>query len=489
MAAPASFYWHDYETFGRDAALDRAVQFAGIRTDADLNEIGEPLDILCRLPEDYLPHAGALMVHGITPQRANAEGLPEPRFMARIHAELAKPGTCGVGYNTLRFDDEFTRFSLYRNFYDPYEREYRNGNSRWDLIDVMRLARLLRPEGLRWPDLDGKPSFKLEQLAAANGLLHEKAHDALSDVRATIALARLLRSAQPKLFEWALKAREKAWVLQQLPLREPKPVLHVSSRFPAEQGCAALVLPLAMHPDNRSSVIVCNLTLDPSPLIELDAARIRELLYTRSEDLPPGMARIPLKEIKANKCPMIAPAALLTPAIAERVGIDLATCQRNAERLLAAPGLPATLREVYAIPREPGEPRDPEAALYEGFLDDRDKALFPAIRAAGEQELREHRFLFRDQRLTTLLFRYRARHFPGSLSAEERVEWQEHVARRRHGPARHGLLDYAGFTAAIEEARSKHTGDAARVQLLDELAAWGEQTCGRSLTGDTTDAR
>ena len=488
MAAPASFYWHDYETFGRDAALDRAVQFAGIRTDAELNEIGEPLDILCQQPEDYLPHAGALMVHGITPQRANAEGLPEPRFMARIHAELATPGTCGVGYNTLRFDDEFTRFGLYRNFYDPYEREFRNSNSRWDLIDVMRLARLLRPEGIRWPDLEGKPSFKLEQLAAANGLLHEKAHDALSDVRATIALARLLRAAQPKLFEWALNARDKAWVLQQLPVRDPKPVLHVSSRFPAEQGCGALVLPIAMHPDNRNSVIVCNLTLDPAPLIELDAARISEFMYTRTEDLPPGIGRIPLKEIKANKCPMLAPATMLTPAIAERVGIDLEACERNAARLLAAPGLPAKLREVYAIPREPRAQRDPEAALYEGFLDDRDKALFPAVRAAGETELRERRFLFRDPRLGTLLFRYRARNFPGSLSAEERAEWQEHLEQRRHGAPQHGVLDCRGFVAAIEEARNKHTGDAARLRLLDELAAWGAQTCGRSLTGDAADA-
>lgn len=489
MAATAGFYWHDYETFGRDPGLDRPVQFAGIRTDAELNEIGEPLDILCRLPEDYLPHPGALMVHGITPQYAEAHGLPEPQFMARIHAELATPGTCGVGYNTLRFDDEFTRFALYRNFHDPYEREYRNGNSRWDLIDVMRLARLLRPEGIHWPDLDGKPSFKLERLAAANGLLHEKAHDALSDVRATIALARLLRTAQPKLFEWALHARDKAWVLQQLSLREPKPVLHVSSRFPAEQGCGALVLPIAQHPENRNSVIVCNLTLDPAPLIELDVARIREFLYTRTEDLPPGMARIPLKEIKANKCPMVAPAAMLTPAVAARTGIDPDACQRNAERLLATPGLANKLREVYAPQRETRAPRDAEAALYEGFLDDRDKALFPAVRGAGEAELRDHRFLFRDGRLTTLLFRYRARHFPGSLSPEERLDWQEHLRQRLHGEARGEQLNCAGFAAAIAEARAKHADDSRRLGLLDELATWGAARCGATHTDTALDAR
>jgi exodeoxyribonuclease-1 len=483
VAAQASFYWHDYETFGRDPGLDRPVQFAGIRTDADLNEIGEPLDILCRLPEDYLPHPGAMMVHGITPQRANAHGLPEPQFIARIHAELARPGTCGVGYNTLRFDDEFTRFCLFRNFYDPYEREWRDGNSRWDLIDVMRMARLLRPEGIEWPDLEGKPSFKLEQLAAANGLLHEKAHDALSDVRATIALARLLRAAQPRLFDWALKARDKTWVLQQLALKEPRAVLHVSSRFSAEQGCGALVLPLAMHPGNRNSVIVCNLTIDPSPLIELDAARIRELLYTRTEDLPTGMGRIPLKEIKANKCPMIAPAEMLAPGIAARAGIDIEACRRNAELLLAAPGLAAKLREVYAAPREEGAVRDPESALYQGFIDDRDKALFPALRAAGEGELRERRFGFRDERLATLLFRYRARNFPGSLSADERAEWEEHIERRRHGEPQHGLLDCHGFALALDEERKKHAADATRLRLLDELASWGASVCAPTVSG------
>ena len=488
MAASASFYWHDYETFGRDPALDRPVQFAGIRTDAQLNEIGEPLDILCRLPEDYLPHPGACLIHGITPQRANAEGLPEPQFIARIHAELALPGTCGVGYNTLRFDDEFTRCTLYRNFYDPYEREWRDGNSRWDLIDVMRMTRMLRPDGIAWPDRDGRPSFKLEELARANGLDHAHAHDALSDVRATIALARLLRKAQPRLFEWALRARSKGWVQEQLCVGAPKPVLHISSRFPAEQGCGALVLPLTVHPGNKSSVIACNLTLDPTPLIALDAARIRELLYTRSEDLPAGVGRIPLKEIKTNKSPMLAPAAMLTSGIAERYGFDLAACQANAERLLATPGLAAKLREVYAVERDWGAPRDPEAALYAGFIDDRDKALFPALRASAAADLRTGSFVFRDARLNTLLFRYRARHFPASLSPDERAEWQEHLQARLHGGAPRGQLDCIGFRAALEEARAACADHPDRLALLHDLAAYGASACAAAHSGDLADA-
>ncbi len=192
--AELSFYWHDYETWGADPSRDRPSQFAGIRTDAELNVIGDPLMIYCRPTMECLPQPMACAVTGITPQKALDEGLDERAFMAAIHRELAAPGTCGVGYNSIRFDDEVTRYGLYRNFYDPYAREWKDGNSRWDLIDVVRLCCALRPDGIEWPlREDGTPSFKLEVLTAANGIGHEAAHDALSDVHATISLARLIR--------------------------------------------------------------------------------------------------------------------------------------------------------------------------------------------------------------------------------------------------------------------------------------------------------
>nr|GFC99807.1 hypothetical protein [Tanacetum cinerariifolium] len=115
----------------------------------------------------------------------------------------------GAGYNTLRFDDEMTRYSLYRNFFDPYGREWQGGNSRWDLIDVVRTAYALRPEGIVWPEEEGRVTLKLERLTAANGIDHGQAHDALSDVRATIALARLIRDKQPKLYDYLFQLRSK----------------------------------------------------------------------------------------------------------------------------------------------------------------------------------------------------------------------------------------------------------------------------------------
>ena len=107
-----------------------------LRTDEALNEVGEPLVIYCRPARDVLPHLEACLLTGITPQLADAQGVSESEFIDCIHTELAQPGTCGVGYNTLRFDDEVTRNTLYRNFYDPYAREWQHGNSRWNLAEM-----------------------------------------------------------------------------------------------------------------------------------------------------------------------------------------------------------------------------------------------------------------------------------------------------------------------------------------------------------------
>lgn len=203
----SSIFWHDYETTGINPRCDRPLQVAGVRTDFDLNEIDEPISLYCRPSDDILPHPAACLVTGITPQLLAEQGLCEAEFMTRVHAQLAQPGTCGAGYNTLRFDDEVTRYSLYRNFFDPYAREWQGGNSRWDLIDIVRTAYALRPDGIQWPLQDGRTSLRLELLSKANGIDHGHAHEALSDVRATIALARLIRQKQPKLYDWLFQLR------------------------------------------------------------------------------------------------------------------------------------------------------------------------------------------------------------------------------------------------------------------------------------------
>lgn len=329
-----SIFWYDYETTGINPRNDRPLQVAGIRTDLELNEVGAPINLYCQPSDDILPHPAACAITGITPGILAEKGLAEADFMTRVHAELAAPGTCGAGYNTLRFDDEMTRYSLYRNFFDPYAREWQGGNSRWDLIDVMRTAYALRPEGINWPEQEGRVTLKLERLTEANGIDHGQAHDALSDVRATIALARLVRDKQPKLYEWLFQLRSKQRVMDQVRLLQP--MVHISGRFSAERHYLGVVLPLAWHPRNRNALIVCDLGLDPQGLLDLDAATLRQRLYTRRDELAEGELPVPLKLLHINRCPVVAPLNVLRPQDLERLQLDKEACLARALRLTDA---------------------------------------------------------------------------------------------------------------------------------------------------------
>ncbi len=371
-----SFLWHDYETFGTNPAFDRPVQFAAIRTDDQLNPVGEPFSCFARPMTDSLPHPMACLVTGITPQRALREGVIEADFARQIYEQMMVPNTCGAGYNSLRFDDQVSRHLFFRNFYDPYEREYKNGNSRWDLINLTRMCYALRPEGIVWPEREpGVPSFRLEELTAANGIAHAGAHDALVDVQATIDLARLIRHAQPRLFEWALGLRNKQVISGLLDTRSPQPVLHTSSRIPAARGCTTLVLPLATVPDRPKETIVVDLMADPSALIELPVDDLRDRLFVPSADLPEGVERIALKTVASNKVPMLAPAATLRGVDQDRIGLDEDRCRANAAVLMKyRDELRVKVMELFLpIPREPGP--DPDDTLYSGgFFTDRDRS-------------------------------------------------------------------------------------------------------------------
>tara|TARA_R100001244_G_scaffold24497_4_gene24840 strand:+ start:9575 stop:11014 length:1440 start_codon:yes stop_codon:yes gene_type:complete len=445
----SSLFWYDYETTGIDPRRDRPVQVAGIRTDEDLNEIGEPLNIYCQPSDDILPHPAACLITGITPSRLATQGLSEAAFMARVHAELAQPGTCGVGYNSLRFDDEVTRYSLYRNFYDPYAREWQSGNSRWDLIDLVRTAYALRPQGMVWPEEDGRVSLKLERLTAANGIEHGQAHDALSDVRATIALARLIRSKQPKLYDYLYQLRSKQRVLDQIKLLQP--LVHISGRFAGSRHYLALVLPLAWHPRNRNALIVCDLHADPTPLLDEDGETLRQRLYTRREQLADGELPVPLKLLHINRCPVVAPLTVLRAEDMQRLQLDTTDYQARADRLIAAQGLwQNKLAQVYGADEfAPGE--DPEQQLYDGFIGDRDRRLCEQVRRAEPARLAEDVWPFDDGRLPELLFRYRARNFPASLSPEEQQRWWAFCQQRLMLPAYGAPNTVASFEAALGE--------------------------------------
>lgn len=324
--------WYDYETTGTDPARDRPVQFAATRTAIDLRPVGEPVILYCQPSRDVLPHPEACLITGITPQDTAGDGLIDSEFAGAVHELMAEPGTCSAGYNSIRFDDEVNRNLFYRNFFDPYEHAWKNGSSRWDIMDLARACYALRPEGIEWPIREnGTPSFKLEHLAAANHLEQKRAHDALSDVGATIALARLLRERQPRLYDWYFALRDKKTASAKLASALPgmQPLLHVSGRYPPARGCLAMVAPIAEHPGRAGTFIVADLDVDPDVWVDLDPADLGERMFTRRADLPGGVERPPLKEVHSNKSPFLAPVETLRDADTQRIAMDPDRCLRN----------------------------------------------------------------------------------------------------------------------------------------------------------------
>ncbi len=469
-----SIYWYDLETTGTSPAWDRIVQFAGLRTSSDLKEVSDEYETRIQLSDETLIHPAAAAVHGFT-HAACARGLTEWQAMQEIMARFAAPGTCVAGFNSVRFDDEFIRYGLYRNLMDPYAREWQNGNSRWDILDLARATRALRPEGINWPtDAEGLPRMRLEQLAEANGLTHPEPHQALSDVRATVALAGLIRDRQPRLYNYAFQLRSKKQVEALLMPLAHKPLAHVSGRLPRARYHLAPVISIGRHPEIPNSVIVANLCDDPEPLLCEPAEALREALFATGDDA--NALRPPLKEIRLNRCPFLAPIETIRPVDAERLEIDLDAVAASAKKLREAlPELAAKVRQIYA--NRPFAPAaDVEGDLYRGFVSDRDRRACDSV----QQALHAGRWQdpdFQDPRLPPLAFRLKARQCPELLSDIERETWRAWVRRRLSAPeapwmtlqkVSHSLAETPADTQKAQERL-----DAIRAHLHHTAARYG----------------
>ena len=468
-----TLFWFDYETFGRSPAHDRPAQFAGLRTDTELRAVEAPVTLLCRVPDDYLPDPGACRVTGLAPPDV-AHGLPEHRFVRAALDELGRAGTVSVGYNSVAFDDEFTRFAAHRCFEDPYGHEYKDGASRWDLLDVVRLTRALRPDGIEWPATDdGRPSVKLELLAAANGVEHGRAHDALSDVEATLDVARLLRARQPRLYEWCFRHRDKASASALLDVRARPALLFASGTVPAARAHLAAICPVLPHPSDRAGTIVLDLATDPDELAELDADAIRRRAYARADELG-DEERIGLRTVRANKCPTLAPFGALRPEDAERLGLDRDELARRRKRLVDLLGDPAfALKLQRAATREwpaPAPDADVDGTLYtHGFLSRADRTRLGALLDGPPERLARAPGGFDDARLDAMLWRHKARNLPETLDAAERARWDAERAARLRRPDEVAWRTLADFDRAMAEA-DWDGPDGAR--LREALLAW-----------------
>lgn len=475
MSDTASFYFYDFETWGADPKRDRPAQFAGIRTDAELNVIGEPDMWYCQLANDYLPHPQAALITGLTPQLCNKKGLVEAEFMQKIHGRFSESNTCVLGYNSLRFDDEVTRYSLYRNFYEPYSREWQHGNSRWDLIDVVRACYALRPEGINWPlREDGSPSFKLEHLTKANNLAHENAHDALADVYATIAIAKLIKQQQPKLFQYLFSLRKKQKAAELIDVAALTPLVHVSSKFPAAQGCVSWIVPLAFHPVNKNAVICFNLQHNPAPLLTDDLATLQQKLYKKTADLAADEERLGLKLIQLNKCPVLANAKTLSAERASELGVDRATCLKHLDWLREHRELQQKVVELYQQESDFATESNPDYQLYAGFINQADKQKMAMLQQLSPQQLATDAPLFSEDRLNRLLFLYRARNYPLTLTDSETQKWQ----RYRTDKLLHGTddpnLTMEQFSLILENLVHEHSSDDRNLTILKTLYRYAE---------------
>ncbi len=454
-----SFYWYDYETWGLNPALDRPAQFAGIRTDADFNILGTADMFYCRLPEDYLPVPEPALITGITPEQVQREGLREWEFAQRIHQHFSQPGTCVVGYNSIRFDDEFTRYLFYRNFYDPYEYAWKNENSRWDLIDLVRASYALRPAGVVWPkDDQGDVSFRLELLTQANQIEHTQAHDAMSDVYATLAMARLIQSY--------LKLRHKQVVNQLIQKHKEQMLVHVSGMFGKVRSNLSLVLPLTQHPTNQNAWIAIDLAKDVSPLLELSVPEIQQRLYTRTEALGDALP-IPLKLIHSNKSPFLAPLSVLRPSDVERLELDVDFCTQQHQRCMQHVGLTNQLKQVFQLTEPFAEPDDVDRQLYSGFFPFADKEVMRKVSATAPEQLLNLITKVKDPRFEPLLFRYRARNFPETLTQEEQQLWQ-HECKNKLEPQKHSYLEH------LQELTIDAGSDSEKQRIIGSLRSYAE---------------
>ena len=471
----ASIYWHDYETWGANPQKDFPCQFAGIRTDLDLNIISEPLMIFSQIANDCLPVPQACLVTGITPQRSLKEGLPERDFIAKVLEQFSEPNTCVAGFNNIRFDDEITRYTLYRNFHDPYAREWQHENSRWDIIDLARACYALRPEGINWPVNEaGLPSFKLQDLTKANGIEHQGAHDAMSDVYATIAVAKLIKERQPKLFDYVFTLRDKRKVLEQIDYKKLTPLVHISSKIPSVYGCCTWIVPVAMHPTNKNAVITLNLALDPSPLFTLSADEIRHKLYTPSSMLEENEQRLPIKLLHINKCPVLAPAKTLSTENAERLGIDRQLCLQNLQKIKANQHIIEKLQEVY-VQTEIRTSLDPEHALYSGgFFSSADKEFMNQIVNSDVQKLTDLSLPFEDERLSTLLFRYKARNVPQALSGPEIERWQRYRHFKFFDDESPASIKMPEYLLQLEQLSMEHARNPEKLSILKALYSYAQ---------------
>ncbi len=433
-----TFFWYDYETWGKNPMHDRVVQFGGLRTDENLEQIGDTIELKCQPGLDCPIGPGAIRVHGIMPMEAQNTGLPEGEFASRIHKELRKKGTCSVAYNGMSFDHEFTRVLFYRNLYDPYEWAWKDGNTYWDTVEVMRAAFLLRPDALKnWPKKEnGTPSFKLGDLSEANLASEElhPSHDAVTDSIHMWKVAKIIRERAPEFWEYALELRHKKNTQKLMDRGEP--VLHVVGGIPTKRYCSTLLSNLGVYGRNSNEYFAFDLFHDPTPFLKPFQQ------WTPEDKLA---ARRAIVSFKTNRSPFLCRwkwvgnlTELSLKQLLNKMNLNESEVQGRHDRIqefLAQDS--ATPFSEYIQQRESeSEYRyssyqtDPDEAIYDGFITDQDRNLMnQVLREGANFDWRSIKS--QDSRVEPLIFRYIARNYPESMDDAGTNRWKAYCRKRQ----------------------------------------------------------
>jgi exodeoxyribonuclease-1 len=501
-AGEPTFFFYDLETSGLDPKNDRIMQFAGIRTDLNFNQIGEPINLLVKLSDDTLPSPQAIMVTGITPQSTLLDGLSEPEFCKYVQDEIFTPGTIEVGYNSVRFDDEHMRYTFYRNFYDPYEWQWKDGRSRWDLLDVVRLTRALRPEGINWPVAkietvadDGetkttyKPTNRLELITKENGIVHKHAHDALSDVEALISVTKLIAEKQPNLYNYLFKMRNKNEIKRLVNLDNKQPFVYASGHYSSKNMHTTIAFPLTAG--TNGNVVVFDLRYNLNELLKAEVEFVpEEKIYNGKKYMTKFNWKSAVKELAYNKCPAVAPLSVLdvvsnedsgdlaNPSKAgasgwDKIGLSREQVDENLKILISHPEFAEKMREYFEKYKESfGKADDVDAKLYDGFMPDSDKVKLKDVRSRNENELADYEPIFNDPRLSELLLRYKGRNFPRALNENEMKEYEKYRTSRLQKQEKSFVTELEMLKSLSMSGKPMKNGKMVDESLLEDLYLW-----------------
>ncbi len=294
-------------------------------------------------------------------------------------------------------------------------------------MSVLRACYTFRHDGINWPiNNKGLPSFKLEDITAANTIEHTNSHNAMSDVFSTIKIAKLIKQTQPKLFNFFFQLRKKNKINKLININIMKPLVYVSNIFGSIRSNTSLISPLAWHPRNKNVIIVCDLAEDISPLLKLDIDTLTKHLFSLKSELVYKLT-IPIKLIHINKCPILAPINTLRSEDVQHISLDLNICQNNLSLLRQHSEIKDKVIQIFNKPYQfISEKTDVDDKLYSSFFSKKDFLTMAIIRQTLPENLHTLNLKFDDPRMNQLFFRYRARNYSSILTEKENRIWLDY---------------------------------------------------------------